>query len=105
MEADRAVLETLARCVSLLVYYRNSGRTAQAREVLEADVAVVAAWVEEAGLSREELGRRILSPLLAQLHDRYTSGEALDLYEAFLAASNATGSMPSPSGENLVYRG
>ena len=39
MEADRGVLETVARCVSLLVYYRNCGRTEQAREILEADVA------------------------------------------------------------------
>jgi hypothetical protein len=104
MDSDRAIQETVARCVSLLVYYRNCGRTAQAREVMEADVDVIASWVAEAGLSREAVGRAILVPVLAELIERYGRQAATDLSADFIAALQP-GKSPEPSGEHLVYQG
>ncbi len=105
MATDREIRETIARCVSSIVYYDRCGRTAQAREVFEADVALVREWLDSEGMAGAEVVIQILAPVLSELSDRYESAEAAILHGEFVAALRFAESSPDKSGEHLVYQG
>jgi hypothetical protein len=46
MATNREVEEMIARCVSILVLYRNSGKTTQSRGQMAAEIRAVAGCVK-----------------------------------------------------------
>jgi hypothetical protein len=71
MTTERQVQETIARCVSAMVYYHNRGRYRENEDRMIAEVQLAAGFVEELGLSRVGADRRIIRPVEAELIARY----------------------------------
>jgi hypothetical protein len=98
MRTDREIEETVARCVSVVVYYHNCGRSTRAREVFEADVAVIREWLRVAGATGQVVGSRIRAELLA----RYEPPLASLLFDEFVAALTLEKSSPASSTGRLT---
>ncbi len=100
MTTDREIQETVARCVSVVVYYHNCGRTTRAQEVFEADVAVIRDWLRVAGATGQVIGSQIRAELL----ERYEPQLASLLFNEFVAALTPQEAWPTASGEHLATR-
>jgi hypothetical protein len=101
---DREVQETIARCVSALVFYRNSKKTRVVEEQLDADAGVLAAWVKQAGLTARDVDALVLGPLEAELVARFGAEAGGGLCGVFVKALRrrfAT-SDPSPATTALL---
>ncbi len=71
MATERQVQETIARCVSIVVFFHNSQKTPKMRAMMVAEVRTVAGWVEELGMCGMAAGEQILSPVELELIARY----------------------------------
>jgi len=68
MATERQIQETIARCVSTVVFFHNSPKTPRMRTMMVAEVQAVARSVEELGMAMDE---RILLPVESELLARY----------------------------------
>ena len=84
----RQVLETVARCVTVMVHYQNSSHTAKTKELMVAEIEVIAGWVMELELDDSTISKRFLEPVQAELMERYLPKHAFSLNDAFQAAFN-----------------
>ena len=71
LPTDRQIQETIARCVSTMVYFHNAERTPRSEDLMAAEVQVVAGWVEEMALGPREADELLLRPVEAELVQRY----------------------------------
>ncbi|WP_406695856.1 hypothetical protein V5E97_33150 [Singulisphaera sp. Ch08] len=86
MATEREIQETIARCVSIMVYYHNCGKTAHTKEQMTAEIGTVAQTVKGWASGNDPWGR-ILDSVNAELIARYgfELGVRLDgeFYKAF----------------------
>ena len=71
MATERQIQETIARCVSIVVFFHNSPKTLKMRTMMVAEVQAVARSVEELGMGGMATDERILLPVEAELIARY----------------------------------
>jgi hypothetical protein len=71
MDNDRAAQETIARCLSIMVAYHNSGTERGARQAMVKEIRVVAAAIKVFSLSVWETVERIVHPVESELFARY----------------------------------
>jgi hypothetical protein len=71
MATQRQLQETAGRCVSAMISYHNSGRSEKVHDRMVAEVQMIAGFLEELGLDRGEIDRRIILPVEAELIARY----------------------------------
>ena len=99
---DRTLQETIARCVSIMVYFRSSSRTPKARSFVLAEVQSIAAWVAGSDLTMDEIQGDLLEPLRVELVARYggTIGNRLTAIfaEAFAPCDELLPERRSPMG-------
>jgi hypothetical protein len=86
MATDREVLETIARCVSIMVWYHNSEKTPETSAMMTADLRQVAAWLAEQRLDHSEIENRIVDSVASELLIRHGYDIAPGLYNVFLRA-------------------
>ncbi|AGA26836.1 hypothetical protein [Singulisphaera acidiphila] len=93
MATEREIQEMIARCVSIMVFYYNSGRSAHTKDQMAAEVGAVAHFVKKWRLV-DDLRVRILDSVTAEMIARYGSelGVRLDgeFYKAFMDADVPT---------------
>jgi hypothetical protein len=89
MVSDRQVRETVARCVSTMVYYHNSERCRETAGQMAAEVQVIAGFVEEWGFDAAKINARVFRPVEDELIARYGHevgprmlGEFIDAFES-----------------------
>ncbi len=97
MATDREVEEMIARCVGIMVFYRNSGKTTQSNRRMVAEVRAVAGCVKE-WHPADGVVRRILDSVKAEMIVRYGHelGVRLD-GEFYTAFEGETMPLPIPS--------
>ena len=66
MVPDRQVQETIARCVSIVIYYRNGEQTAKAKALMVAEVQAIAAGVTEMGAEQGLILHGVEAELVAR---------------------------------------
>jgi hypothetical protein len=71
MATERQIQETIARCVSIAVFYQSGEMTTKARALMAAEFQAVAAGANGSGLSGKIAEDRILRPVEAELVARY----------------------------------
>ncbi len=71
MVTERQIQETVARCVSTMVYYHNCERSHPSNERMTVEVQVIAGFVEEWKLKPTEVNRRVIRPLEVNLIARF----------------------------------
>jgi hypothetical protein len=98
MVTERQVEETVARCVSCMVFYVNSGKTRQSKGLMTAEIQAAARLVAQWGLIGKTAEDSFLRPVDAELVARYglVDGRKLsgEFAEAFIGV---TGSSPVPN--------
>ena len=86
MATDREVEEMIARCVGIMVFYRNSGKTTQSKGQMAAEIRAVAGCIKEWHSADGVVGC-ILDSVKAEMIARYGHelGTRLDgeFYKAF----------------------
>ena len=86
MPTDREIQETIARCVSIMGFYRIMGKSAQSKALMAAEIGAVAHSVKQWSSVNDPCGR-ILDSVNAEMIVRYGSelGDRLDreFYKAF----------------------
>lgn len=95
MATDRQLQETLARCVSTVVFYHNSHRSQKSAERMSIEAEVIAGFVEELSLVDGEAERFIVRPLEVELIDRYGHELGLRLFGEFIRAFEGRGAIKS----------
>jgi hypothetical protein len=93
MSNERQVRETVARCVSIIVYYHNCGRAPKTTTAMIADVRAVADLVARLELGTDEIDELILRPVEAELRARYGHELGFRLNNEFVGAFEGTGSL------------
>lgn len=71
MVTDRQIQETVARCVSTMVYYHNCERSRKAVEQMTVEIQLIAGFVGESGFNVAEINSRIFRPVEVELIVRY----------------------------------
>ncbi len=71
MATERQIQETIARCVSIVVFFHNSRKTPKMRTMMVAEVQAVARSAEELGMGGTATDERILLPVESELLARY----------------------------------
>ncbi len=71
MATERQLQETIARCVSIVVFFHNSQKTPKMRSMMVAEVQTVAAGVEELGMCGMATDEQILFSVESELIARY----------------------------------
>jgi len=94
---ERLILETIARCVAIMVSYYNSGPKQQATRDMIADVQAVAEEVKRFALGLNDIVERILHPVEAELFLRYGHELGSRMNSLFLMAFEGYG---APRGKN-----
>lgn len=85
MMPERQVQELVARCVSSLVFYVNSGQTRQAQDARAADARAAARLVTRWGMSDRDTAEALLRPVEAEMVARYGRAEGRRLSGEFAA--------------------
>ncbi len=71
MATERQTQETIARCVSIVVFFHNSQKTPKMKSMMVAEVRTIADWAEELGMCGMAADEQILLPVEAELIARY----------------------------------
>jgi hypothetical protein len=71
MDNERPIQETIARCVSIMVAYHNSGPTEGAAREMRAEIRAVAEAARTFSLGIQETVEKILRPVESELFARY----------------------------------
>ncbi len=89
MVSDRQIRETVARCVSTMVFYHNGERSRDTAELMTVEIQVIAGFVEEWGFDAAEINARVFRPVESELIARYGHevgprmlGEFIDAFES-----------------------
>jgi hypothetical protein len=102
MATRRQVEETVARCVSLMVCYRNSRGSPRAGALMAADARAVAGWAKE-NIAGGDVDGDILRPVRAELVARYGPVAGAGLYGVFVRAF-AAGTAAAADGVPIAAR-
>lgn len=95
MVSERQLQETIARCVSCMVFYVNSGKTRQAKREMIAEAQAAASLLAKWGLSGRAAEDSFLKPFEAEMVARYGPADSRKLSKDFVEAFNGlTGSGP-----------
>jgi hypothetical protein len=95
MATERQVQETVAQCVSCMVFYFNSRKSRGVKTAITAEFRDVALLVTGWGLSTSEISFSLLRPIEAELVVRYGTVEGLNLSKEFAEVFNGlTGTGP-----------
>jgi hypothetical protein len=86
MTTEVQVQETIARCVSIMVFYHNDHEASDATERMIAEVQLVAGWITEMELSPGGTDWLIFGPLENELYARFGHEVAPRLYAEFIEA-------------------
>ena len=86
MTTDRAIQETFARGVSIMVYYHQDGRVKSNRELMIAEIQNLAAHVADLDLKDHEIADRFLLPMQAEMVGRFGPEIGPRLASTFLRA-------------------
>ncbi len=71
MATERQIQETIARCVSIVVFFHNSQKTPKMKSMMVAEVRTIAGWAEELGMCGMAADEQILFPVELELIARY----------------------------------
>jgi len=100
MATEREVQETIARCVSIAVYYHGGDQTGQTSDRMTSEVRATALALGEMGISATQARGRIVEPVRLELLARFGPEEgpriARDFADAFAGEDPAAA--PSPNG-------
>ena len=109
MATDRELQETIARCVSALVFYHKCGRTGETSERMAAEVQLIAGYVGEVlHLAGDEIESRLVRPLEFELTERFGREVGRRLLGEFLAAFDCVtrlGGRPQLAAARVGRRG
>lgn len=86
MGAERQILETVAHCVGILIFYQNQGTTKRSRALMADELRSTVGWMVDLGVSDEALESLISEPVRAELLARYGPAIAFDLHAEFVQA-------------------
>ena len=86
MATEREIQETLARCVSIMVFYHQGNRSNNSRDLMVAEVQTLAAWVGDLGLDDGVVTDHILRPMETEMLARYGPEVGPRLAAAFRGA-------------------
>lgn len=90
MVSERQVQETVARCVSCMVFYVNSGKTRQAKGEMIAEAQAAARLVAQWGLGGRAAEDCFLRPFDAEIVARYGPADGRKLSRDFAEAFNGS---------------
>lgn len=96
----RRIQETIAQCVSTMVFYHGSERSGQADGQMAAEIRAIAGSVEELGSDAAEIGTQIVHPIRAELVARYGHELGPRLFGAFVEAFEGIGATRRESGRH-----
>jgi len=68
---ERLILETIVRCVAIMVSYHNSGPKEQATRKMVAEIQSVAEEVKKLSMGIHDVVERLFRPVEAELFVRY----------------------------------
>jgi hypothetical protein len=71
MTTEREIQETVARCVSVMVFYHHSKKSSQTTALLADEVRRIAEWTATAKLDASFAHERIFKPFSRELITRY----------------------------------
>ncbi len=71
MTTERQIQETIARCVSIVVFFHNSQKSPKMRSMMVAEVQTVARWAEELGMCDRAADEQIVLSVESELLARY----------------------------------
>jgi hypothetical protein len=80
-----------ARCLSILLRYRNGERTAATKAMMVAEIEVVVGWLMELGLPSGVVETEVLAPVGTYLLARYGHEAGQRLNTEFVEAFEAAG--------------
>lgn len=80
---DRALEETVARCVGIVVYHHNE-RTSRASGAMASEVRAAVGWLTATGLGIDAIDRRVVGPVESELIARYGPEAGCRLYQEFV---------------------
>jgi len=98
MKTDRLLQETVARCVSTIVYYFKSENTRAMAQRMAAEVRMIADSVGELGLGKSDVEEYVTRPLEAELVGRYGDELGGRLFGDFIATFEGNSSRRKPRG-------
>jgi hypothetical protein len=102
MNTERAIQETVARCVAIMVAYYNSGPNERAtREMIE-DIQAVAESARAFALGIRETVEQILKPVEIEIFARYGHELGSRLNSQFLMAFEGYGLPERPARETPI---
>jgi len=83
---ERDLQETIARCVSIAVYYHGGDRTGQTSDRMTAEVRATALALGESGISASEARGRVIEPVRLELLARFGASEGSRIVRDFVDA-------------------
>ena len=101
---ERQIQETIARCVSIMVYFHNEERTPKVKAMMIAEVQTVVGFVGELGLGlgSREVEERIVIPVEGELLTRYGHEVGRRLNAEFVSAFGDTRNTDPAQGPMLA---
>jgi hypothetical protein len=102
MNSERAIQETIARCVSIIVAYYNSGPNERATREMIDEIRAVAEDATSFSLGIRETVEQILHPVEAEIFARYGHELGSRLNSQFLMAFESWGAPKRPAREAPV---
>jgi hypothetical protein len=102
MNIERPIQETIARCVSIMVAYYNSGPNERATREMIADVRAVAEATKGFSLGIRQTVEQILHPVEAEIFARYGHELGSWLNSQFLTAFESYGMCERAAPETSI---
>ena len=96
MPIERALSETVARCVGVVVYYYNVERTSRSRRVMSSEIGEAVGWLAGSGLDGRALDDAVVEPVEEELMARFGHEVGSRLNREFVRAFDAA--VPAGSG-------
>ena len=87
---ERALSETVARCVGIVVYYYNVERTGRSRRVMSSEIRAAVGWLADSGLDGRALDGVVVDPVEEELIARFGHEVGFRLNREFVRAFDAT---------------
>ena len=95
---ERALSETVARCVRIVVYYYNVERTGRSRRVMSTEIRAAVGWLADSGLDGGALDGGVVDPVEGELVARFGHELGSRLNREFVRAFDATVPVGAPHG-------
>jgi hypothetical protein len=102
MSLERAIEETIARCVSIMVAYYNSGPNERATREMVAEIRAVADAAKAFSLGIRETVDRIVRPVEAEIFVRYGHELGSRLNSQFVIAFERWGEPEQHDSETRI---